>query len=174
MSQTISDTRPHIAIVGGGITGLALAAGLQARGVRFTVYERAPSIRDMGAGIGLSPNAERALAALSKGALAAFRVVAMPNGEDYFQWVDGRSSGEVVYRLWVGEGMFQGCRRSDFVEELGRLVEPGCVKFGKHCQSVAEETDGGAVMTFSDGSTAEADVGTRPRSGLITDQFRSN
>lgn len=159
MSSEKPSTRPRIAIVGGGITGLALAAGLQKRGVPFTVYERAAAFREIGAGIGISPNAERGLLALSPDALAAFKKVAMPNGEDYFQWVDGNNTGEVIFRLYLGEGMFQGCRRSDLAEELGKLVPPESVRFGKHCQGLAEEDDGTSIITFSDGSTARADIG---------------
>lgn len=51
----------HVAIVGGGITGVILALGLQHRGVSYTLYERAAAFNEIGAGIGFSPNAERAL-----------------------------------------------------------------------------------------------------------------
>jgi len=159
MSRAGSNTRPQVAIIGGGITGLALAAGLHARSVPFIVYERASAFRDIGAGIGISPNAERALFALTPDALAAFKRVAMPNAEDYFQWVDGYQSDEVIYRLYLGKGMFQGCRRADLVEELGKLVPPEFVRFGKQCNGIAEEEDGSTIINFSDGSTARADIG---------------
>lgn len=166
MPPTGPSTRLHVAIIGGGITGLSLAAGLQARGVGFTVYERSPSFREVGAGVGLSPNAERALGRVGAGALAAFNAVAMPNGEDYFQWVDGHGSDKVVYRLWIGDGLFRGCLRSDFVEELGKLVGTNCVRFGKDARSIAEEDDGSVTITFGDGSTARADVGTAKEHSL--------
>ena len=148
----------RVAVIGAGITGLTLALGLQARGIHFTVYERAPALHEVGAGIGISPNAERALAGLNPAALAAFKRVAMPNGEDYFQWIDGYRSGELMYKLWLGEGLFQGCRRADFVEELGKAVEPEHIHFEKEVREVEEQEDGTLIIQFRDGSTASADV----------------
>ena len=49
-------------VVGGGIGGLAVAAGLHARGWTVRVLERAPAFTEVGAGISLWPNAFKALA----------------------------------------------------------------------------------------------------------------
>jgi 2-polyprenyl-6-methoxyphenol hydroxylase-like FAD-dependent oxidoreductase len=51
-------------IVGGGIGGLAAAAGLHRRGWTVRVLERAPEFTEVGAGISLWPNAFTALATL--------------------------------------------------------------------------------------------------------------
>lgn len=48
-------------VVGGGIGGLAVAAGLARTDWDVTVYEKAPQLRALGAGITLAPNAVRAL-----------------------------------------------------------------------------------------------------------------
>ena len=45
----------NVAIVGGGIAGLALAIGLLARDIQVRIYERASSFREIGAGIGFNP-----------------------------------------------------------------------------------------------------------------------
>src|SRR5690606_34175480 len=50
-----------IVIVGGGIGGLAFAGGLARRNVNVRVIERAPALREVGAGISLWPNAVRAV-----------------------------------------------------------------------------------------------------------------
>lgn len=47
----------HILIVGGGIGGMALAAALHTVGIGAAVYEQAPEITEVGAGIGLWSNA---------------------------------------------------------------------------------------------------------------------
>jgi 5-methylphenazine-1-carboxylate 1-monooxygenase len=54
----------EVAIVGGGICGLALAMNLRERGIGATVYERAPEIKELGVGITVLPHAMREFAAL--------------------------------------------------------------------------------------------------------------
>jgi hypothetical protein len=54
----------EIAVIGGGICGLALAMNLHQRGIGATVYERAPEIRELGVGITVLPHAMREFAAL--------------------------------------------------------------------------------------------------------------
>lgn len=53
-----------IAIVGAGIAGLTAATALARRGASVTVHERADALREVGAGLQLSPNALRVLDAL--------------------------------------------------------------------------------------------------------------
>jgi 2-polyprenyl-6-methoxyphenol hydroxylase-like FAD-dependent oxidoreductase len=62
-----AETSREIAIVGGGICGLALAMNLHARGIACRIYERAPEIRELGVGITLLPHAMREFAALGVG-----------------------------------------------------------------------------------------------------------
>ena len=54
----------EIAIVGGGIAGLALALGLHSRGIPSRVYEVAPEIKELGVGITILPHAMRELTQL--------------------------------------------------------------------------------------------------------------
>lgn len=51
-------------IVGGGVAGLTAAIALARRGASVTVHEQAEAIREVGAGLQLSPNAMRVLSAL--------------------------------------------------------------------------------------------------------------
>lgn len=57
----------NIAIVGAGIGGLAAALALRQRGFTPTVYEQAPQLGEVGAGLGLMTNAVRVLQALGLG-----------------------------------------------------------------------------------------------------------
>ena len=53
--------RPKVLIVGGGIGGLTAAIALRQAGFPVDVFERAPQLKELGAGIGLSANATRVL-----------------------------------------------------------------------------------------------------------------
>lgn len=54
----------NIAIAGGGIAGLTAALAFAKNGHQVTVFEQANSLRDIGAGIQISPNANKVLAKL--------------------------------------------------------------------------------------------------------------
>jgi 2-polyprenyl-6-methoxyphenol hydroxylase-like FAD-dependent oxidoreductase len=54
----------NVAIVGGGICGLALAMNLHSRGIPCRVFERAEEVKELGVGITLLPHAMREFTAL--------------------------------------------------------------------------------------------------------------
>ena len=51
----------HVIIAGGGITGLTTALALEKMGISYHVYEKAPQLAEVGAGIWLAPNARKVL-----------------------------------------------------------------------------------------------------------------
>jgi len=151
----------HVAIIGGGITGINLALGLQARKIPFTIYERAPAFGEIGAGIGFSPNAERAMVAIDPSILASFKAAANPNGEDYFQWVDGHDTESLLYKLYVGKDGFQGGLRSDMIDAWASLVKDpsSTVQFSKTITTIdASSPSSPVTLHFTDGTTATASV----------------
>ncbi|ROV95568.1 hypothetical protein VSDG_05263 [Cytospora chrysosperma] len=159
----------EVAIVGGGIAGVTVALGLLARGIPFKLYERSKAFHETGAGIGMSPNSERAMLALDPRVHAVFRDLATPNTEDWFQYVDGyhnsptAASGdgeEPLFKVYLGERGFEGCRRSDFLDGLAALLPESCIEFNKELTEVVEGAGGGGktVLKFADGTTAQADV----------------
>lgn len=157
----------EVAIVGGGIAGLTLAIGLLRRNIPFKIYERAQGFREIGAGIGFTANAERAMLALDPRIHAGFRNLAFRNNEDNFYYVDGYhwdpsnpDHEETIFKMYLGERGFEGCRRPDFLEELVRHIPPQFVEFGKDFVSVKDDAeDSKCILSFRDGSTATADVG---------------
>ena len=50
----------RIAIIGGGIGGLTAAQALRLRGFDVRVYEAAPELKEIGAGVWLGPTRSRA------------------------------------------------------------------------------------------------------------------
>ena len=80
----------NIAIVGGGIGGLAAALALTRRGIDVAVYEQAPELRELGAGVQISANGTRVLHALGlKEALE--RVQVLPAGKAIRLWNTGQT-----------------------------------------------------------------------------------
>jgi salicylate hydroxylase len=167
--MTVNSTTPiHVAIIGGGITGVILALALEKRGLSYMLYERAPAFTELGAGIGLSPNAERALKIIDPKVYEVYKKVASSSDvEEYFQWVEGYESNEVIARLLIGVDAFQGGRRSDFLEAWSSLLPGGRVQFGKEINSMVQKDDGTVALKFKDGSLGEADIGIIPISSLM-------
>jgi salicylate hydroxylase len=81
---------PHILIAGGGIGGLTAALALLKRGFDVNVYEQAPVLREVGAGLQLSANAIRVLHEL--GVLEAFHELACEAaGKEIRLWNSGQT-----------------------------------------------------------------------------------
>src|SRR3954453_18580903 len=80
---------PAIAILGGGIGGLAASAFLRENGFESQVYEQAAALTEVGAGLGIAPNAVRLLRRL--GVLDGFltRAVQMSTGWEFRRWQNG-------------------------------------------------------------------------------------
>jgi salicylate hydroxylase len=55
------NSQPHVIIVGGGIGGLFAANAQLARGINAKVYEQAPALGEVGAGVYITPNSVRQL-----------------------------------------------------------------------------------------------------------------
>src|SRR5262245_65620820 len=51
----------RVAIVGGGIGGTAAATALRQHGIQIRIYEQAPALAEVGAGVALQPNGIRML-----------------------------------------------------------------------------------------------------------------
>jgi salicylate hydroxylase len=50
------DRNARVAIIGGGIGGLTAAHALRRRGFEPTIFEAAPELKEIGAGVALGPN----------------------------------------------------------------------------------------------------------------------
>jgi len=93
-NHTIADTEnyPHIAIIGGGIGGVALAIACMHRGIPFTLYERDSSFEARSQGYGLTlQQATKAIEglgifSLEKGLISTRHVVHTTQGKIIGEW----------------------------------------------------------------------------------------
>jgi salicylate hydroxylase len=79
-----------IAVIGGGIGGLAAAVGLRQTGFEVDVYEQAPELTEVGGGINMGPNAVRILYRLGLRD-GLYREGVCPVGSHQRRWQDGRT-----------------------------------------------------------------------------------
>ncbi|KAK6851162.1 hypothetical protein PG990_007948 [Apiospora arundinis] len=165
----------RLAIAGGGIAGLALAAALtkSCRGqLAVSVYEAVPQYKDVGAGLALHLNAIKAMALLGPELQRAYfeRALTMAAEEDTEMGTtvilaQGPHAGTTVAELGRAKGR-KSIARSDLVQGFLELVPEGTVQFGKRLEGISEEAattgakPGDVVikLSFKDGTTAEADA----------------
>ncbi|KAI8004641.1 Monooxygenase 1 [Camellia lanceoleosa] len=125
-----------IAIVGGGICGLATALALYRKGITSIVLERAETLRTTGAGIGMQSNGWRALDQLGVG--LKLRQTAIP-----------------VLR----NGEARCLKRSILVETLANELPTGTIRFG--CQIIDVQMDpltSLPILQLHDGTVIKAKV----------------
>ena len=109
-----------IAVIGGGIGGLAAALALRVRGADVRIYEQADALREYGAGIQVSPNGLRVIEALGLG--QGFRAVARRGQAVRLR--DGLGRGRTLLRLDLDkagpEQDYHFVHRADLISLLAR------------------------------------------------------
>lgn len=150
----------NIAIIGAGITGLISALALQREGLRPTLYEQAPELGEVGAGITLSPNATRVLYALGVGeALAA--VSDPPDRQAVMHYADGHVLVDTPRDDEARFGApYWHLHRADLLSVLEQAVrarDPGAILTNRRLTGI-DQADGQVTLGFADGSSARADA----------------
>jgi 2-polyprenyl-6-methoxyphenol hydroxylase-like FAD-dependent oxidoreductase len=156
----MNSNHPRIAIIGGGIGGLAAAAFLHRAGLSATVYEQAAELKEVGAGLVVAPNAARLIRRL--GVMDQFEqsAVRMDTGWEFRRWEDGTViSVEMLdgacERLY-GEHTY-AIHRANLLDVIRTAVPTGDVQLDSRCVSVTPD-DEGVRLLFADGRTAQADI----------------
>ncbi|KAE9988379.1 hypothetical protein EG328_011139 [Venturia inaequalis] len=172
-----SSSRPiTVAIIGGGLGGLALAIGLlEHPNVKFHIYEAASVFSEIGAGIMFGPHSVNALRLLHPRALEAFKKCVTYNADEHmarhwptFRYGVGKESGNVIYQIMPNEKVgtiidncgtkpMSSVHRARFLDEFVNILPVGSASFGKALTEV-EEVAGSVRMVFGDGSSAVADA----------------
>ena len=149
---------PRIAIVGGGVGGLATALALERRGAEIVVCEQSPALNEIGAGLNLSPNALMALRVLG----VEDQVIALGCESDFLV-IRSWKSGRIISRMRRGAFRQQfgapnlTVHRADLLDVLCGALKTVTLRFGARCIAV-EQCDRGGVARFADGSEIEADI----------------
>jgi salicylate hydroxylase len=150
----------RVAIVGGGLGGLAAAAFLHQAGVPAVVYEQARELREVGAGIMVPPNAARMLRRLGVLDVFSERAVQLDIGWEFRRWRDGTvlSAQDLTAKSarMYGEHTYT-VHRADLLGAVKSAVPAGAVKLGKRLDGFSVSA-AGVSLSFADGERAEADV----------------
>ena len=149
----------RVAVVGAGIGGLAAAIALGRAGIEVVVFEAAPQLGEVGAGIQVSPNATRLLHRFGLAAGLA-SVAVRPEATELRRWQDGR----VLWRQPLGDtcearfgAPYYHLYRPDLLAVLAEAAPRGVVRLGRRCAAVAPRA-ADVELRFEDGGAATADV----------------
>jgi len=150
---------PSVAVVGGGIGGLTAALTLLRADFDVHVYEQAPALSEVGAGIQLAPNCTRILRRL--GLLPAIAGVAVrPSAFEFRRWDDNRVLSETPLGDTIEQAFgapYYHVHRADLITILVQALPPDRIHLAHRCVGVAEKGER-VEVGFADGSTLEADL----------------
>jgi salicylate hydroxylase len=153
----MAEKRPNIVIIiGGGIGGLFAANALVAHGFQVSVYEQAPALGEIGAGVFLTPNSVRQLQRVGLGPAVEQRGARVGAGSHYFRH-DGAPIAPVQVTDSAGWNATFGMHRADLVELLAHPLPADVVHTGHRAISFAQDGDV-ARVTFANGAAAEGDI----------------
>ena len=155
--------RPKVLVAGAGIGGLVAALSLARRGIAVEVHEQAQALREVGAGVQVSPNGVRVLAALGVAARVA-AVSSETRGKEMRLWNTGQAwSPFDVLADSVGTYGFPyfTVYRPDLLAVLEAAVReaaPGAIHLGRRAEGFDVLPEGRVRLRFADGGVAEGDV----------------
>src|SRR5262249_51787829 len=137
--------------------GLAAAAALRRVGIRAAVYERAPEIREVGAGLSLWSNAVKALRRIG------LEDAVVARGSPIEEAITRTDLGVVISQVTIGDlvrkaGPLSSCvHRADLQQILASAVEPEQIHL--NASSVGIDLDGdGVTARFAEGRTARGSI----------------
>ncbi len=147
----------RIAIVGGGLAGLAAAHALRTVGIKAEVFEQAPALGEIGAAVNTSPQAVKALQAIGVGE----KIAAVGN----------RSPGIYTRNMQTGEFLelndrfkaaekygapYYTFHRADLLDALAGGLDHSATHLDHRLTEIEERGDR-VGLTFANGSKVEAE-----------------
>ncbi|MFJ8011358.1 FAD-dependent monooxygenase [Streptomyces sp. NPDC096339] len=147
----------HAVVAGAGIGGLTAAIALYRRGWHVTVCERSPEPPITGAGIGLAPNALRALDAIGVDAVRATGSAipaTMGVRRSAGQWLTRAGTAEMAARYGIAP---IAVPRPAFTAALAAALPPGTVRYGTAVTAV-DDAEGRPTVRTASGPDLPADL----------------
>ncbi len=148
----------RVALIGAGIGGLAAALALSRRGFDVRIYEQADALREVGAGIQVTPNSAKVLRALGlEGDLRRFGF--QPQSVVVRDWDDGRELRRTPMQdaqARYGAGYYQ-LHRADLLSILSAALKNVDLRLDTPVAAVASGPNK-ATLAFADGTDDEADL----------------
>ena len=152
----------QVAIVGGGIGGLTAALALLRHGIDVTVYEQATELKELGAGVQISPNGTKVLYSLGLGPEIE-NVGVVVAGKEIRLWSTGQIwnlfdlGAECVERYGSPFMMFHRGDLHKVLLDGIRAVRPAAIVLGSKCTGISQG-DETVTISFENGKTASAPI----------------
>ena len=147
----------RIAIVGGGLAGLAAANALKTFGMKAEVFETAPALGEIGAAVNTSPQAVKALQAIGVG--------------DQVAAVGTTSAGIYTRNMQTGEFLefndrlqsaahygapYYTFHRADLLDALASGLDHSAIHLGHRLTGIEQRSDR-IALAFANGAQVEAE-----------------
>src|SRR5258707_13689817 len=147
----------RIAIVGGGLAGIAAAHALKTVGIKAEVFETAPALGEIGAAVNSSPQAVKALRAIGVG--------------DQVAAVGHLSQGIYTRNMQTGEFLefndrhkaaqrfgapYYTFHRADLLDALASGLDHSTTHLDHRLTGIEERSDR-SILTFANGAKVEAE-----------------
>ncbi|MGB6349444.1 MAG: FAD-dependent monooxygenase [Pseudolabrys sp.] len=146
----------RIVVVGGGIGGLFATKALIAHGFQVSVYEQAPALSEVGAGVFLTPNSVRQIQRVGLGPAVEKWGARVGPESRYFRH-DGTPIAPVQVTDSSGWNATFGMHRADLIEFLADALPAEVVQTGHRCTGFEQGRDK-ARLSFANGAVVEADL----------------
>ncbi len=145
----------RVAVVGGGIGGLAATLAFHRRGIEVRCFEQANALSEVGAGLMLAPNGVRVLRHLGVG--DAVDRLGGPIMDMIISGADGAEVARVDRGAPGGSERHFGIHRADLFELLASELPDDTVVTGHRCTEFEQHPEQ-ATVRFANGASYDFDV----------------
>src|SRR5260370_34393281 len=148
----------RIAIVGGGLAGVAAAHALKTFGIKAQVFEAAPALGEIGAAVNVSPQAAKALQAMDLGDKIAAVATSSPGiytrNMQTGAFLEFNDRRKAAARYGAPYYTFH---RADLLEALASGVAHSAIHLGYRLTALEERGDG-TILASANGARVEAEI----------------